>query len=143
MKMATYGKGMRKGAGAYARIGVENDVLAADPHALIAMLFDAAESAIRSAKAHIIAGNIPAKGEAISRAIDIVNQGLLAALDRERGGEVAENLSQIYDYVIRQLRQANLKNDIETLENVETVLGNIGSAWRELGSSEQVLRNAG
>jgi len=147
MNMAIYGKGMRKGmgkgAGAYARIGVENGVMAADSHALIAMLFDAADSAIRSAKVHMSAGNIPAKGEAISRAIDIVNRGLLAVLDRERGGEVAENLARIYDYIIRELRRANLKNDLDALGTVETVLGNIGAAWRELGRSEQGMGNVG
>lgn len=73
------------------------------------------------------------KGAAISKVLDIVNNGLLAALDREQGGEVAENLASLYEYVNTLLLQANLQNDVARLEEAERLLESIGSAWREMG----------
>lgn len=123
---------MRRGAGAYARVGVESAVMSADPHQLIVMLFDGAQAAINSARLHIQDGNRAAKGAAISKAIDIVNNGLAAALDHEQGGEIADNLGRLYDYVARLLLQANLHDDIARLDEAASLLDNIGSGWREL-----------
>jgi len=122
------------GASVYAKVGVESGVMSADPHQLIVMLFDAAETFIRSARLHLRQGNIPEKGKAISKAIDIINQGLLAALDQEQGGEVADNLARIYQYASNLLLRANLLNDEESLNLAERLLTDIGSAWREIGT---------
>ncbi len=122
-----------RGAAAYARVGVESSVMSASPHRLIGMLFDGAQTSIRAARLHMQGGDVAEKGKAISRAIDIVNQGLLAALDHERGGELAGRLEQIYDYVVRLLLQANLHNDEQRLDEAARLLEDIGSAWREIG----------
>lgn len=122
-----------RGAAAYARVGVESSVMSASPHRLIGMLFDGAQTSIRAARLHMQSGDVAEKGKAISRAIDIVNQGLLAALDHERGGELAQRLEQIYDYVVRLLLQANLHNDEQRLDEAARLLEDIGSAWREIG----------
>ncbi len=123
---------IRRGAGAYARVGVESAVMSADPHQLIVMLFDGAQAAINSARLHMQDGNRSAKGLAISKAIDIVNNGLAAALDHDRGGEIADNLGRLYDYIARLLLQANLRDDIAQLEQAASLLDDIGSGWREL-----------
>lgn len=120
------------GANAYAKVGVESGVLSASPHQLIVILFDAAQTSIRAAHLHMQAGNIAEKGKSISRAIDIINRGLVEALDHERGGELAERLEQIYDYVTRLLLQANLRNDQQSLDQAANLLEEIGSAWREI-----------
>ncbi|QFT83434.1 Flagellar protein FliS [Halomonas sp. THAF12] len=120
------------GASAYARVGVESGVMSASPHQLIVMLFDGAVAAIRAARIHIEAGNTAEKGKAISKALDIVNNGLAAALDAEQGGEVAGNLASLYDYIARQLLAANLRNDVTKLDEAERLLNDIASAWREI-----------
>lgn len=120
------------GASAYARVGVESGVMSASPHKLIVMLFDGAVAAIRAARIHIEAGNTAEKGKAISKALDIVNNGLAAALDAEQGGEVAGNLASLYDYIARQLLAANLRNDVTKLDEAERLLNDIASAWREI-----------
>ncbi|MFP1682528.1 flagellar export chaperone FliS [Alloalcanivorax sp. C16-1] len=125
---AAYGRG----AGAYARVGVESGVLSASPHQLITLLFDGAASAIRTAGMHLQAGRAADKGQAISKALDIVNNGLLAALDREKGGEIAERLASLYDYIARLLLQANLRNDQASLDEAGRLLADIASAWREI-----------
>lgn len=127
-----------RGAGMYKSTEVESGTMSADPHHLIVMLFDGAEMFIRKARMYILDGNIPEKGRAISKAIDIVNQGLLAALDRERGGEIAENLALIYDYIGRLLLQANIHNDLNALKQAEGLLADIGSAWRQIETQAKV-----
>ncbi|KAF0801733.1 flagellar protein FliS [Alcanivorax xiamenensis] len=121
-----------RGAGAYARVGVESGVMSASPHQLITLLFDGAQSAIRTARLHLQDGRAAEKGAAISKALDIVNNGLKAALDLERGGELAERLAALYDYVARLLLAANLHNDDERLRQAAELLENIGSAWRDI-----------
>lgn len=124
--------GPRTGAAAYARVGVESDVMTASPHRLICLLFDGAAAAIRAAGMHMKSGHVEAKGKSISRALDIVNNGLLAALDMERGGELSQRLASLYDYVVRKLLYANLHNDPEALDEAGRILGDIGSAWRDI-----------
>lgn len=123
---------MMRGAQAYARVGVESGVMSASPHQLIVMLFDGAQASIRAAKMHMEDGNISAKGQAISKALNIVNNGLAAALDHERGGELSERLGSLYDYVARLLLRANLRNDQAALDEAAHLLEDIGSAWREI-----------
>ncbi|MEC9483730.1 MAG: flagellar export chaperone FliS [Halomonas sp.] len=121
-----------RGANAYARLGVETGVMSASPHQLIVMLFDGAQAAIRAARLHMQQGNVTEKGKSLSKAIDIVNNGLAAALDREKGGDIAQNLGSIYDYVVRLLLQANLRNDEQRLDEAAKLLEDISSAWREI-----------
>lgn len=122
-----------RGANAYAKVGVESGVMSASPHQLIVMLFDGALASIRGAALHMAAGNLEEKGKSISKAIDIVGSGLMAGLDLERGGELAERLEQLYDYVVRLLMLANLHNDPQRLDEAISLLGDIASAWREIG----------
>ena len=123
-----------RGAGAYARVGVESGVMSASPHQLIVMLFDGALAAMRTARLHMQAGNVADKGQAISKALDIVNNGLMAALDEEKGGEVASRLASLYDYIARLLLAANLRDDEPSLIQAEALLGDVASAWREIGA---------
>ncbi|MGC3874989.1 flagellar export chaperone FliS [Halomonas sp. GXIMD04776] len=121
-----------RGANAYARVGVETGVMSASPHQLIVMLFDGALAAMRAARLHMQQGNVMEKGKSLSKAIDIVNNGLAAGLDRERGGEIAERLGSLYEYIVSLLLKANLKNDEQPLEEASQLLENIASAWREI-----------
>ncbi|GAB2798042.1 flagellar export chaperone FliS [Halomonas shantousis] len=122
-----------RGANAYARVGIETGVMSASPHQLIVMLFDGAQAAIRAARLQMQDGDVAAKGRSITKALDIVNNGLAAALDHDKGGEIAGRLSELYDYVSRLLLQANLHNDEARLEQAAKLLDDIGSAWRQIG----------
>lgn len=122
-----------RGAAAYGRVSVESNVLSASPHQLISMLFDGAQAAIKAAKLHMANENIVEKGKSISKAIDIINSGLLAALDKEKGGELAERLEGLYNYVTNLLVKANIHNDTAKLDEAAELLLNIGSAWKEIG----------
>lgn len=129
----------RTGAGAYARVGMETRTMSASPHQLIVMLFDGVVTSIGMARHHMAAGDMAAKGNAISKAVSIVDNGLKAALDAKAAGaagaELVGNLSALYDYVIRRLLYANLHNEPKALDEAEALLENVASAWREIGGA--------
>ena len=124
------------GASAYAKISTENGAMSASPHQLITMLFAGAKTAITMARHHMANQEIAAKGNAISKAIKIVENGLKASLDAEAGGkagaELVANLASLYDYITQRLMQANLRNDPALLDEADRLLDNISSAWREI-----------
>lgn len=117
---------------AYAKIGVESGVTAADPHKLIAMLYQGALLAIANAKNGIMRKDIPAKGVAISKAIAIIDKGLNASLDKNVGGSLARNLSALYEYMSARLIVANLKNDMAALDEVARLLADLKEAWENI-----------
>ena len=125
------------GANAYATVGRESGAMSASPHQLITMLFDGAKTAITMARHHMANRDISAKGSAISKAINIVDNGLKASLDAEVGGqagaELVANLSALYDYVSQRLLYANLRNDPALLDEADRLLDSISSAWRDIG----------
>ncbi|AIY40302.1 Flagellar biosynthesis protein FliS [Collimonas arenae] len=127
------------GARAYARIGIESAVLSASPQQLVTMLFDGAKTAISMARHHMAVGEVVAKGNAISKAVSIIDSGLKASLDPEAGGaagvELAANLSALYDYINQRLLLANLHNDPAMLDEADRLLENIASAWREINGA--------
>ncbi|SFC69941.1 flagellar protein FliS [Polaromonas sp. OV174] len=124
------------GASSYATIGLQSAAMSASPHQLITMLFDGAKTAITMARHHMARQEIGAKGNAISKAINIVTNGLKASLDAEAGGqagaELVANLSALYDYIAQRLLYANLRNDPTLLDEADRLLDNISSAWREI-----------
>ncbi len=124
-------------ANAYASLRAESAVHSADPHHLILLLFEGVENALSMAKLHAEQGNVAARGVAISKSIDIIVNGLKSSLDLELGGELAERLSALYDYMASRLLWANMKNDIATIEEVQYLLGEIHEAWRLIEPGKQ------
>jgi flagellar protein FliS len=126
-----------KGASAYAKVGLETGVVASSPHKLIVMLFDGALVAIRTAAVHMKAREIEKKGNAISKAIMIVENGLRASLDKNAGGQIAASLDNLYEYIGRRLLAANLTNDPAILDEVHALLADLKGAWEAIGDSAQ------
>jgi flagellar protein FliS len=123
---------MKRGANAYANIGVETGVIAASPHKLISMLFDGALVSIAMAKKYMSAGDIKNKGESITKAILIIDNGLRASLNKNVGGEIALNLDALYEYMSRRLFTANTSNDLQILDEIHGLLDEIRGAWEQI-----------
>jgi len=126
----------RRGIDAYADVGVETGVAGADPHRLILMLFDGTFAAIAQARVAMARGEIGLKGAAIGKAIAIVDGGLKASLDVAAGGELAQRLASLYDYMLRQLLAANLRNDANLLDEVSALLNELRGAWAQIGQTQ-------
>ena len=123
----------QRGVNAYAKVGLETGIAAASPHKLIVMLYDGAIVAILNGMTHMKAGNIEEKGKAISKAIQIIDNGLRASLDREVGGEIARNLDSLYEYMSSRLLTANLQNSTDILEEVRGLLADLRDTWKQIG----------
>ena len=124
----------KNGANAYAKVGLETGVVAASPHQLTLMLLEGAMTAIVNAGMHMQAREIEKKGNSISKAIMIIENGMRASLDKKAGGEIAASLDSLYDYMGRRLMLANVHNDQAMLKEVHGLLGGIKSAWEEIGN---------
>lgn len=125
------GPGGRPTAQSYSNIGLETQVLSATPEELITLLLDGARVAVIKAKIHLDNDQIAERGQAISKAIDIVDTGLKSTLDQEKGGEVAAQLLQTYDLILYHLMQANLHSDKARLDIAESMLTSLLDTWRE------------
>jgi flagellar protein FliS len=121
-------------AKAYARVGVETGVHAANPVKLVLMLYDGALLAVAEATRHMADGRIADKGKAISKAISIIDGGLRVSLDTTRGGAIAAQLFELYEYMGRRLLLASLRNDVGGLDEVSELLRELRGAWAELAA---------
>ncbi len=107
-----------------------NQVLNASPEQILIMLFDGAIRFVRQAKIAFDDGRIGDKSQAISKDVAIIAE-FSNTLDREIGGEFAEDLSRLYDFMLRELSTANIKNDAEKLDPVENILLDLRAAFSE------------
>lgn len=124
-------------AKAYLNIGAISGAMSASPHGLVIMLFDGAQAAVAAARMHMQMGQTAQKAQVISKAVAIIQDGLMASLDRNAGGELGEQLFSLYEYMVSRLIDANLANRAEPLEEVARLLDELGGAWRSIGNNNQ------
>ncbi|MDA7851913.1 flagellar export chaperone FliS [Porticoccaceae bacterium] len=122
-----------KALNAYRNVHVSSGVSYADGIQLIQMLFDGLIEALAGAEGEIERKNIQGKCIVINRASSII-AGLQDSLDFEKGTDLARNLNDLYDYMIRRLLFANLHNDINAVREVKGLANEIRSAWELLPS---------
>ncbi|MHB1231986.1 MAG: flagellar export chaperone FliS [Burkholderiales bacterium] len=120
----------------YSQVDLESAVNSASPVQLIILLYDGAIGALAKAKGHMQEMKFADKGRRVSHAISII-EGLRVALNFERGGEIAKNLNDLYEYMKNRLSIANLKNDPEGLAEIMRLLNDLRSAWVALEDSDR------
>lgn len=130
---------MNNPTAAYAKVGIETGVAAADPHQLIVMLFDGALLAVNKAVIALEADDLAAKGKAISHAIAIIGEGLKASLDMNAGGELAQRLAALYDYMIDRLVYANAQKNPAALTEVGGLLRELKDAWEGIAEAARQM----
>lgn len=125
-----------QGAEAYKQVSLQSKLAGATPHQLISMLFEGIHSAIQKAIIYFAQGNIARRGEMISKAINIIDNGLRTSLDHEKGLHIAGELEQLYEYMSRTLFQANRTNDPELLKHVDQLLMRLAETWEEINPQQ-------
>ncbi|HLR82654.1 MAG TPA: flagellar export chaperone FliS [Paenalcaligenes sp.] len=132
MTTSFYSRNKRaSGARQYAQVGLESQILAARPEQLINLLFQGARTAVKKARIHLKNDDIAQRGSMISKAVDIVDTGLKAAVNKEIGGDVSAHLIDSYDLIVYHLLQANITADESHLNTADTMLSNLHDAWNE------------
>ena len=117
---------------AYRQVGVQSMVDSASPQQLIKMLFDGLLASINAARGAIERGDINEKVRHIDKAVRILQEGLLGALDREKGGELAGNLASLYEYCTTRLTLANARNDASMVDEVAGLVSTVAQGWNEI-----------
>lgn len=112
----------------YSQVAVDANATYGSPHRLIQMLLEGALEKIATAKGYMARKRVAEKGRHIGWAISIVG-GLRASLDMASGGDIAQNLDALYDYMERRLLAANQQDDAAALDEVAGLLREIKSAW--------------
>ncbi|CAD5285990.1 Flagellar secretion chaperone FliSB [Alteromonas sp. 38] len=120
-----------KGINAYRKGNLKQDIASADPHKLTLMLLQGALDRIAYAKGAMERKDLITKADFISKTSAILMH-LRDTLDIEIGGEVAQNMFNLYDYMIQRLNDAHVNNDLKLLDEVSSLLTPIRDAWVQI-----------
>lgn len=120
-------------AGLYSQVGAETRVCSATPHQLVALLFEAYMEALAQARGALREGRRADKGQALGRALRIVEEGLRAGLDLRAGGTLARDLDELYSYLARRLLLANLRDDERLIDECRRLVQPLQEAWASIG----------
>jgi len=114
----------------YRNLAAQTAVSEASPIELIVLVYKRLIDHLRLAQKAMEEGKEEA--EHISKSLDLIQKGLMAALDYEKGGEISKNLASLYDWSIREILKARLKRSPEILSDVIEVIRNLEAAWAEI-----------
>ena len=117
---------------AYNTVAIHGGVASSDPHGMVMMLLDAATERMATARGCIEHKELVRKTKLLHSCVVIIAE-LRGCLNLAQGGPLAANLDGLYDYMIRQLIQANLHSDVTKVNEVLGLLGEIRSAWAAIG----------
>lgn len=105
-------------------------VTTASPEQILIMLYDGAIRFIRQAQEALGAGDRASKITSIQKAVAIVTE-FRNTLDHEVGGEISANLDSLYDFMLRELISANVRNEMKPLQTVEGLLCDLRETWMQ------------
>lgn len=116
------------GSQQYRAVGTHGSLATASPYQVVRVMLDTVLSRVAEATGHLERGEVAAKGEKISKALAII-EVLMLGLDKESGGDLADNLERLYDYASRTLLRANLENRTDLLKEVSSLLREVKLGW--------------
>jgi len=108
--------------------GMEHSVGTPNPIQLTIMGYDAVIRNLRDAKQYHLNRSVDAAFERNDHAQRLITE-LLLGLDYEQGGEIAGNLSKLYDFSIRQLVNMSIESDVSTYDHLIKIFGDLKEAW--------------
>jgi len=114
---------------AYADTQRETSVSSAKPVELVAMVYQRLLDHLHTGQVQMREG--ADSSESFTKAIDLITTGLESCLDKEKGGEIAQNLAMIYDWAGKEIVCARLRRDPEMIQGVINTFVPLAEAWRE------------
>ncbi|MGP0629398.1 flagellar export chaperone FliS [Nitrospina sp. 32_T5] len=119
-----------------------NEVSTSNQGKLILMMYDGAIRFVTMAMESMDQNDVAHKSAYIQKSRDIVNE-LMVALDTDKGGEVTRNLERLYQFILRQLTHANIKNDKAALQSILRVMTPLREAWDQILNPAEETETAG
>jgi flagellar protein FliS len=114
---------------AYADTQRETSVSSANPAELVAMVYQRLLDHLHTGKLQMSEG--ADSSESFTKAIALITTGLESCLDKEKGGEIAQNLAFIYDWAGKEIIRARLRRDPEMIQGVINAFVPLAEAWLE------------
>ncbi len=121
-----------RAARAYGKTDRQTAVMVSSSVGLVILLYDRLLQRLAEAKRCLVTRDIPARSEAISKSIELIEIGLISSLDVRQGGDIAARLKIHYDVWIAKLFNANMKASVELLDEVEQEVQTIKSAFSQI-----------
>lgn len=112
----------------YSQTAIDAGVESATPHRLVQLMMEGILDKIALAKGNMERREFEAQGRHINWAISLIN-GLRMSLNKEDGGELAENLDALYDYMVHRLSEGHAATLPEALEEVASLMRTVKSGW--------------
>ena len=114
----------------------ETSVSSAKPVELVVMVYQRLLDHLKTGKGQMVAGEDST--ESFTKAIDLITTGLESCLDKEKGGEIAQNLAFIYDWAGKEIIRARLRRDPEMIQGVINAFVPLAEAWMEHAGQKDV-----
>jgi len=103
---------------------------------LVVLCYEKAIQSLKLAKMSYEQKDFEAKANALQKAMQIINE-LQNALDKEKGGAIAENLDNIYSYLTKRLLEGDLTKDLTVFDEAVHILSELKEAWDFIASEER------
>ncbi|MEO8778405.1 MAG: flagellar export chaperone FliS [Rhodanobacter sp.] len=123
--------GFSHGASAWEEVRSRDDAVSADPRGVATLRMDGLLERLVKARAHLLRGEVAAKGQAISRCVEIIG-GLRDSLDPKIGPAMLGRLDSLCDYASRRLLQANLHDDATIIDEVSKLMQQMRESWVQI-----------
>ncbi len=120
------------GVSAYTKVEIETSVNSASPHKLVIMLYEAVIKEMDQMKLAIVRKDYDAKSKHVDKALRIISDGLRSSLDMTKGGEIAEQLFDLYTFLNREILNASVANSTEKVDICKEILVQLRDAWLDL-----------
>ncbi len=112
-------------------------IMSASPAKLVVMLYERAITLLRETVEAIEAGEIERRWRANAKATDVICH-LWDTLDRERGGEIAENLNRLYGFMMMRLTMIDVENNAQAARDVIALLEPLQRSWDEVAKRDEM-----
>lgn len=117
----------------YKKLQVET----ASPIGLVVMLYDRAIVLLNKARKEIDEKQYEAKGHTLDKASDIILE-LLTTLDKDKGGEIATSLTNLYNFILREITDANSSLKTKHLDNACKILSELRESWESVKDNREI-----
>lgn len=124
----------KHGINQYRQVGIKDQISTADPHQITQLLMQAVLENLSVAKGCLERNDVANKGKPLAKATSIITS-LRDTLDHEKGGEISQNLEDLYNYMLELLSEASLSNSAERIDEVIQIFLPIKTAWDQIPES--------
>ena len=128
----TKGVQIVRGLRAYAEVDRQTAVLSANAIDLVLLTYEALMRRLKQASEAFSTKDVAARGEALSRALEVIDKGLIGSLDMKQGGQLSQQLLSQYQLWIAQILHCNVHADSALLGELIKQVDVVRSAWDQI-----------